>query len=111
MKFINKEEYLTWRSQWRADYRALSKQIRDIKFARWSEDSRRGGVKMSEVQLARYNQIAQPYIAKHGVFYPSYQLEALRAKATAMLEERKLSKQEAQRQYCASRKDSQPLPV
>lgn len=96
--FKNKEEYLTWRAQWRADYKALSAAIRDIKFTRWFEDSARHGVKMSEAQVARHKAIAKTHGEQFG-FCPNYALRKLRAKATLMLEERRDSKVAAQSQY------------
>ena len=98
MKFNNKQEYLTWRSEWRANYRALSKQIRDIKFARWYADSVRGGVKMSEAQEERFKAIHKANATQWG-FCPSSFLQNLKVKATAMLKERKASKIACQECY------------
>src|SRR5208337_3974366 len=61
MKFTSKDEYLRWRSEWKANYKTLTQQIRDVKFARWFEDSRRGGVKMNAAQTQRYEAIAKAH--------------------------------------------------
>ena len=65
MKFTNKEEYLAYRTQWKADYNKLSQEIRNYKRT-W----------------------------KH---------QELKAKATAMLQQLKFAKIEAQRQYLAAK--------
>jgi hypothetical protein len=106
LTFTTKEEYLTWRTQWKADYKKLSAEIRDLKFARWFSDSTRGGVKMSEAQTARFNQLATQYSNSRWGFLPNHLLAEFRAKATGMLQERKAAKQQAQAQYLASKTPS-----
>ncbi len=77
--FNSKETYLAYRSEWKANYKALSQQIRETK------------VDIKETQRAKgYAGSMQ------------YELLKLRKKSTAMLEELKLAKQEAQRQYLAA---------
>ncbi len=78
--FTNKETYLAYRSEWKAKYQALSQEIRELK------------TDINETQRAKgYAGSMQ------------YSLLKKRALATAMLEERKESKVEAQRQYLASK--------
>ena len=72
--FKTKEEYLKWRSQWQADYAALSDRIRDKKAAR------------------KNGTIAERCTAQ-------VWCHLLRKEATAMLEERKESKVKAQQSY------------
>ncbi len=80
--FNSKETYLAYRSEWKANYKALSQQIRETK------------IDIKETQRANgYAGSMQ------------YELLKLRKKATAMLEELKLAKQEAQRQYLAAHKE------
>lgn len=98
MTFNSKEEYIAWRTEWRANYAKLTQQIRDVKFCRWFADSVRGGVAMSEAQLAHYTQIANQHKTQYG-FHPNAALKNLRARATAMLEDRKASKVAAQECY------------
>jgi len=100
MKFTSKDEYLRWRSEWKASYKTLTQQIRDIKYARWFEDSRRNGVKMSAAQTQRYDAIAKAHKTQWG-FFPNAALKELRDKATAALAERRASKVAAQECYQA----------
>ena len=76
--FTNKETYMAYRSNWKATYKNLSQEIRTLK------------ADISETQRAKgYAGSMQ------------YRLLKLRNEATAMIEERKASKVEAQRQYLA----------
>jgi len=80
--FTNKNEYLIWRTAWKENYAALAKEIRLNKAARKGED-------------AATRSICQ------------WRCCLLRREAAALLEQRKQSKIEAQRQYLAS----QPKPT
>lgn len=79
--FNSKESYLTWRSQWKADYKALSQTIREHKNDRKYDPS-----------VSLQDNIARQAVAQ-------WKLHVCRKKATASLEALKLAKQEAQRQY------------
>ena len=79
--FTNKETYLAYRSEWKAEYKSLAKEIRTLK------------ADINETQRA-----------KGYAGYMQYALLKKRATATAMLEERKASKVEAQRQYLIAHK-------
>ena len=80
--FTNKETYLAYRSNWKATYNKLSQEIRALK------------VSINETQREKgYAGSMQ------------YQLLKLRKQATAMIEERKASKIEAQRQYVLANKE------
>ena len=95
IKFSTKEEYLVYRSEWKAEYKTLSQQIRDFKFARWYQTL--GESRKSPEGDARWLKISNQY--KTNCFY----VYGLKAKATGMLNELKIAKQEAQRQYLASK--------
>jgi hypothetical protein len=77
--FNSKETYLAYRSEWKANYKNLSQEIRELR-----------------------NEIKETQRAKGYTGSMQYTLFKLRAKATAMIEERKASKVEAQRQYLAA---------
>jgi len=76
--FTGKAEYLAWREAWRKHYALLSEQIREEKRERKNPD-------------ASLRACAQ------------YHCWSLRQEATALLELRKKSKIEAQRQYLAAK--------
>jgi len=80
ISFTNKNEYLAWRQQWKAEYKNLSKQIRLLK------------ISINEGQRNRL------YVG--GL---QNELRDLRAEATQMLELRKQSKVVAQQQYLAAK--------
>lgn len=77
--FNSKETYLAYRSNWKANYKALSQQIRELN-----------------------NDIKVTQREKGYAGAMQYQKLKLRAQATAMIEERKASRVEAQRQYLAA---------
>lgn len=79
-QFNSKETYLAYRSEWKAKYKHISQIIRELK-----QDIR---------EAQRNRQYAGAM---------QNDLRAWRETATQMLEELKLAKQEAQRQYLASR--------
>ena len=99
--FTNKETYLAYRSAWKANYKQLSQQIRDFKFAHWYQQPLRADRRIPALD-ARYEQICKQY--KTNCFY-TY---GLKQKATSMLVELKLAKQEAQRQYLVSKEIQAP---
>ena len=80
--FNNKETYLAYRSNWKAEYKQLSEDIRDLKL---------------DIKDAQRN---NDFTGR-----PQYSLYKLRKQATAMLAELKEAKQEAQRQYLASKQE------
>ena len=72
--FTTKAQYLVWRTTWKENYAALTQEIRKAKIQRKDKDAlMRGGAQ--------------------------YTCWRLRQQATEMLEQRKQSKIEAQRQY------------
>lgn len=82
-KFTNKKEYLAYRSNWKAEYKQLSKNIRMIK-----AEMRESGHQITWSEFS--------------------QLKKLKTNATEMLETLKQAKAEAQTQYLAS-KANQPV--
>lgn len=78
--FNSKETYLAYRSNWKAQYKALSQQIRETRH---------------DIREAQKN---RKYAG--GMQYAALKL---RKQAAAMLEELKEAKLEAQRQYLASK--------
>ena len=77
--FNSKETYLAYRSTWRANYKALSQQIREL-----SND-----IKVTQREKGYAGAM-------------QYQKLKLRAQATAAIEEMKGARAEAQRQYLAA---------
>lgn len=78
--FNNKETYLAYRSNWKANYKSLSQQIRELN-----------------------RDIKETQQEKGYAGNMQYLKLKLRAQATAALEELKAAKQEAQRQYQAAK--------
>lgn len=78
--FNSKETYLACRSNWTAQYNALSQQIRELN----------NDIKVTQREKGYAGSM-------------QYQKLKLRAQATAMIEELKEAKAEAQRQYLASK--------
>ena len=82
--FTSKETYLAYRSDWKAKYNELTQEIRMLKAT-----MRESGHQITWTEASK--------------------LQKLKATATAMIEERKDSKVEAQRQYWLSK--GQPVAV
>lgn len=94
-KFTNKQEYLAYRSEWKAQYKQLSQDIRDLKFCRAFPQANRFN---DPKNVERYREI-EKRLFPNSCTPIEWKIEAAQSKATAMLEELKLSKAEAQRQY------------
>jgi hypothetical protein len=86
--FTNKEEYLAYRSNWKAEYKELSNTIRQIK---------------SDIRMTQKN---REYAGRM-----QYTLIKERKAAASMLEDLKLSKAEAQRQYLEQKQSLQAVSV
>ena len=94
IKFTNKEEYLAYRSNWKAQYKELSQQIRDAKFCHWFHSLKREDrIKSAQAHYDSISSVACDW----------YSIYKMKKQATAMLEELKEAKVEAQRQYLASK--------
>ena len=126
VSFTSKSEYLQWRTEWRAAYKTLSEQIRA---AKWLRTVQAQALSKAKAELHEKRPIADYYselealqkkhlepvaartqilMAKHfpnakNSWYAAWTAHTLRATAAAMLEVRKASKLEAQRQYLAAR--------
>lgn len=96
MKFTNKETYLTYRADWKAEYKQLSINQRNLKFKVWFESLRNETRKTAEL-VQKYQEICQ--VCKQNW----YDTSRNRDRATAMLKELKEAKNEAQRQYLAAK--------
>lgn len=98
-KFNSKEEYLAYRSEWKAEYKQLSKDIRDIKFARNFPVARRFDI---GANVRRYWEIEKRLLDNPNTS-AEWKLIDLRTKAYWMLEELKSAKIRAQEQYLAAK--------
>jgi len=101
MKFTTKEEYLAYRSEWKAQYKVLSKQIRDAKFCRWFCTLK--NEERIKSHLAHFQTIG------HKTDWTYWGIRTLSVQATNMLEQLQLAKQEAQSQYLAAKEQKEEL--
>ena len=90
LPFTTKAEYIAWRTEWRANYAALSIQIREWK-------TKRKG------KIAPLASSAKTYYCASEQSLAQCQCWILRKKAQQMLEDRKQSKVQAQSQYLAAK--------
>jgi hypothetical protein len=101
IEFKTKEEYLAYRSEWKAEYKQLSQDIRDLKFCRNFPQANRFN---NPANVKRYREI-QKRLFNNVNTNVYWVLEEKKRKATDMLEQLKEAKQEAQRQYLEKRAD------
>lgn len=96
--FNTKEDYLTWRAEWRARYNEISTDIRDLKIAIRAFQS---GIEKSKWDLARARIVdtINRHTNKNTGNFQSWNIHKLKSEATQMLEWRKESKLRAQDQY------------
>lgn len=103
--FNGREEYVVWRKIWREEYKALSLQISAIKWARHQSPERIARAEAAndrqEVVAAVRARVAHIRNTAPVTRYGSLDgaLWVLRGEAHEMMELRKASKVEAQRQY------------
>ncbi len=106
-KFTTREEYLAFRAEWKAEYKALSQEIRDIKFALhsyWPIAEPEKFKKAEEIR-DRYNYEAFDYtLNKKRMYRQDLNVVRLwrRIRAHTMLEELACARILAQTQYLAS---------
>lgn len=105
--FNNKETYLAYRSEWKAKYKELSQNIRDLKFCRAFPQAKRFEDYAGK-NVARYREI-EKRLFNNANTCVEWKLEEYRRKATGMLEELKDAKIEAQRQYALERAQRREL--
>jgi hypothetical protein len=102
--FTTKDGYLAWRTAWRAEYKKLSAAIRLQKLM--TKDCQRNPAvdwntaKREWIRARPWTPEEQKRVDTWTETYTSYKGD-LAAQATALLERRKWSKEEAQRQYLA----------
>jgi hypothetical protein len=99
--FTNKESYLAYRSAWKAEYKQLSQDIRDLKFCRAFPRANRFN---NPYNVERYREIEKRLFNNPNTCV-EWKLEQARAKATAMLEDLKEAKVKAQEQYLAAQSE------
>ena len=101
-KFNSRETYLAYRSNWKAQYKELSAAIRLFRLA-YNNSQRRERTPAQERLMQDAKRRLHP---ANGLCFPTsffYQRLRLGRQATAMLEELKEAKLEAQRQYLAGK--------
>jgi len=101
-KFNSRETYLAYRSNWKAQYKELSAAIRLFRLA-YNNSQRRERTPAQGQLMQDAKRSLNP---ANGLCFPTtflYQRMRLGRQATAMLEELKEAKLEAQRQYLASK--------
>ncbi len=101
--FTNKQQYLQWRTQWRARYREISTDIRLLRLYRSAYQSGIGNKRWDKVRPALLD-LQKKYTDKTtGIFNFHGWLWKLRQEAAQMLLWRKESKLLAQQHYLAAR--------
>ena len=93
--FTNRETYLAYRSEWKAQYKQLSQDIRDLKFCRAFPQAKRFE---NPKNVERYREIEKRLFNNPNTCV-EWKLIKYRSKSTAMLVELKEAKIEAQRKY------------
>lgn len=115
MEFKTKEDYLLWRSEWRAEYRQLSVNIRDLKWAhkhrlRSVNPNAGSAVKQrAEVDTPRYEAIRQRLGVTAPHWFPTGLLFKAQQRAREMMSARDDSKLAAERCYQAWLATQTPL--
>jgi hypothetical protein len=99
--FTNKETYLAYRSAWKAEYKQLSQDIRDLKFCRAFPQANRFN---NPYNVERYREI-ENRLFKSCNTSVEWQLAEKRNKAACMLEDLKEAKVKAQEQYLAAQSE------
>ncbi len=109
--FTNKEEYLAYRSAWKAEYKELSKTIKERKWLRktWQRAYNKTYLSIGPPWKDGWNNFQKHVqnildtIPNYNEIYKKHNhkitLESLRKSAKNMNEQLALSKKEAQRQY------------
>ncbi len=120
--FTNKEEYLAYRSAWKAEYKELSKTIRQRKWlhSRYCSIANKACVEigMNYPNIKKYfdyidmmKKEDEKYTETHSKQNWKISLKKLKQTATEMLAELKLSKIEANRQYLEQKQSVEPVSV
>lgn len=93
--FTNKEEYLAYLSEWKAKYKQLSQDIRDLRFCRAFPMANRF---QDPKNVERYREI-EKRLFNNANTCVEWKLENKKSEAFHMLQELKLAKAEATLQY------------
>jgi hypothetical protein len=104
--FNSKETYLAYRSEWKAKYKQLSQDIRDLKFCRGFPQAKRF-TDYAGANVARYREI-EKRLFNNANTCVEWKLSEKRDQAFRMLEELKLAKLEAQVQYLSEKTQLAP---
>lgn len=96
--FNTKEEYLKWRTEWRAHYVEIANDIRDLKLARRASASGVGRERWAS-QRAKITATIKRFSDPQTGFFQSWLIPRLQEEARQMLACRKESKLRAQEQY------------
>ena len=120
--FTNKEEYLAYRSNWKAEYKALSQTIRERKWlhSRYSTIANKANLEvgMDYQNINRYFDYLK-LLSDEDTKYKEIRAkqnwriskEKLSLTATVMLQELKNAKKEANRQYLEQKQSLQAVSV
>lgn len=113
LRFNDKETYIAWRAEWRAAYKQLSKDIRDLKFAVAYEARICAKCDVPQAHVEAYGAIKQRLGSGNGTpFYPLYIRDKYRAVAADMMIARQMSKEKAQANYAVEKaRASKDVPV
>jgi len=103
LTFETKEQYLTWRAEWRTRYAEISKHIHDLKLVRRSTASGIGRDKWAS-QREKIAEIIKRFTGPYGFDYGA--IWRFQNEAREMLELRKASKLRAQEQYLKAHQTS-----
>lgn len=98
LSFETKEQYIQWRAEWRARYKQISRDIRDLRLARRAAQSGIENPKWDKTRKQIVETIKRYTNKTTGVF-EWWKIEWLRDEARQMLELRAASKILAQEQY------------
>lgn len=120
--FTNKEEYLAYRSAWKAEYKALSQTIRERKWlqSRFSTIANKANIEVNNDYsninkyfdyIIRFSNEDKTYSEIRAKQNWRISKEKLSVTATKMLEELKLAKIESNRQYVEQKQFLQAVSV
>lgn len=101
--FTNKETYLAYRSAWKAEYKQLSQDIRDLKFCRGFPQAKRFE-NYAGKNVERYREIEKRLFNNVNTCV-EWKLAEYRDKASAMMEDLKEAKVKAQEQYLVAQSE------
>lgn len=110
MTFTTREEYLLWRTEWRARYSEISREIRELSLAVRAAESGPGRERWAPQRdriMATIKRVCADQTGQTALWSLLRVLSSLRHEARQMLEWRKESKLRAQQQYEKAHQPSQ----